>query len=277
MPPNRKFPGQPGDELPLEGIPLMEREIQVPFDPNKRVAFGSVPRLLDIQRDQDIFLRPTDFEHASSDYIQQSLTRRTGIREIDGVPFGSSEHALVLLNVQSYAGKVATKGTKAKNRAMANPTFRKEAELKDQRNALGRRFVEHTDLFEGLKEEVETLRDLRKLAGRPGYALEKGGRILQLAAFGWKCFEGILTVVAERENWSPDEAYRANQAMLAKLTTGGQRDKIAAWQSIADDSFRYAMRRYNVVGVRHSQLNTQLKEIRSDLESLYAETGFFEI
>lgn len=274
---SKRFPGQPEDALPLDGVPPVEAVPMPVFDPEKKIAFGSVPRLLDVKLDDNYWVRPADLEHVTSDYLQNSITRRAGIQEIDGVPFDATEYATTLLNVRSYAGKVASKATVTKNRQMGNVTFRRETELKEQRTVMGRRLTEHTELFKGLDHEVKALKELRKYADKPGYALEKGGRILLLAAFGWKTFDSLLSVVGEREKWSTTDVYGAKQALLAKLKTGPQRERIGAWQSMSDDAFRYAMRRYAVVGSRQKQLETYLKEVKSGLESLYEETGFFEI
>ncbi len=269
------FPGQPEERLPIDQLPG-EREVRVAeFDPERKYAFGSVPRLLDISVDNDIWLKPEDVKHASPDFLAENLRQRMGKQEIDGVPFNEFEYSTAVTHVPTLIGRTAAKALKPY--ALANTTIRREVELKAHRGVLEGVLPKHKSLFEGLQAEVATLRRLRYLADKPGFALEKGGHIKELAALGWASFDNMLRVVGDREKWDDEKRYRVNQALLTKLSTGPQREKIGTWQAMTGEAYRYAVRRFSKVGMREKVIEKTLSDTKGELDKLYSETGFFEI
>lgn len=266
------FPPPPEIEVVTEVTQLRT------YEPDRRRAFGSVPRLLDISPNETITVEEADFNRASPDTLTTVLLEsgnKQGLRMVDNVPFSSDEFTALVLSprtVAERAGSFALKKVK-----LANPDRQFEIDYLARRKELERRQPVQQKVVDGLHNEMRTLAELRKYAQAPGRALTTEEHLRELALVAWQIFDRMLQEVADRQSWSVEERMNANQAMLRSFSEGAQRSRVGSWQRYIDVAYRYTLRKFSVFSRHQRWLEQDLTEIKSQLDAFYERTGYYEL
>lgn len=255
--------------LPLDGVVP-----RASFEPERRRAFGSVPRLLGVNLELNLELTASDRQHAAGGYLRDSLFSSQG-QQVNGLALNPAEYATVLINAPTFEERIGARAERAHK--YSNPIRREEAKL----NAPWHAYQDHNGLLEkhqavvtGLAGEVSALEELMRYIRARGYALTNEGRIRQLATYAWQhSFDNILEVASNQRGWTRREHHGAVEAVATNLVTGPQNQRIGYWGGITGLAHEYAKKKRALFTQRQHVVESRIKVIEKQRDIFYADHG----
>ena len=222
-----KFPGKPGDELPLEGIPDVE-SAHVRFDPKQHRAFGSVPKLLgedlDIPDFERLDTRAWTLTDATT--MRQGLYHPSGTFVVNGVSLSPEYYEQIIRSQRAFLAKTGG-ATIAANR-LANPELAVERFEKSQTKPLEAKHARHETIITGLQQQQKTLDTLLEWQRQPGYWRTSESELRILATSAWdQVLVGMLGVLKDNHGLDADEFLDMQHALGYRLFRDSQR--ISQW------------------------------------------------
>ena len=260
------FPGA----LPFAGISV-ERPA---FNPNKRRAFGSVPRLLWEHVHLELQLTPEDRHHASPEYLSASLNAASG-RGFNGLAFNAAEYSVILLNPESLEEKVSSSALKG--HSYSNRLRRQEVAIHapihmyTDRNGLQDK---HLQIIESLTKERNILDELGTYIRALGRARTTEARIREVTTFAWQTsFANIITIADYQNGWTERQHQGASEALASNLFTGPQNDRMTHWRDMTDLARTYSNRKRILFTQREHVIASRVKILKAKEADLYAKNG----
>jgi len=256
---NSRVPGTGQESFPEITMP-------VAITPEKRRAFGSIPNLLG--RNLDIYFR-TDmgYDRVNPQSLMGSLYGE-GEHTVSGIALTQCSTSAILRSPTSFARAIGAKTLASRGQHTEGT---EAAFLHSKNNALTSKQEQQSKVIRGLEKEIQDLSALMKLIKVPGYAHATEAELRILATSAWEIsFNNIIAVAARQRGWGAAEKEQALNAMAAKLTQGGQRARVGYWHDITKVAGNYAVQRRALFVSRQNQADTDIQQIKKNLEALYS-------
>ncbi len=261
-------------------VPLTVPPAPTPHKPilERRRAFGSVPGYagrVSLVKPGDVSLAEImanvdDAEHINPTYLQMALYTDQE-QSYNGLALNPLEYSTVLLDANSF-----------KNRSLARiertAAFNESSEIRKGEmritvplHAFEKLAKRHIGLITGLDNERVLLRDMSLQARSPGFAhIKEADLRMRASSVITTTFENIVEVVSRAKHWTPEEKVRAKLAMMERLSSGPQRDRVGYWQVLLCVGENYAGRRKTVMTASANRVDTQIRLLENEL-AVYCE------
>lgn len=282
MPPRSRQPG-PGQE-PLPDMPEQPQQPAVVeqaqrSDPEKRRAFGSVPRLLGSKALELAVeyheISPELIMEVGANNLRTSLTSPRGKFMVAGLALNETEfkHIIRSKELETVEAPVMAR-TVAANRGTVNPIRLEEKELKSRKGLLGTKGKAHTAVLNSLEKENVNLSELFRLIKSPGFALVKEADLRILATSAWEhSFLNLINVAKNQFGWDNDKAEQAKKAMTSRLLSGPQRERVRYWEELTGLARDYSRMKHALFSQRKNKIVTSYLKVDKELTEFYEKNG----
>ncbi len=264
------FPGA----LPLEGLEVPRAALE----PERRRAFGSVPRLLGVNLELTLQLTAADKAHATAENLQSALYGAEG-QSVNGLVLNPAEYSAILIHATSFEERLGARAERA--HAHSNPIRRAEAKIDAPLHAYrdrGGLLDKHIGVVAGLSTEVAKLAELAKYIRVPGYALTTEAKMRLLTTYAWEhSFDNLLRVAANQQHWTLRERHGATEAMAARLFSGPQTERVGYWGEITGLARTYASQKRALFTQRQHQVETRIMLLNQQRDAFDATHGITRI
>jgi len=225
----------------------------------KRVAFGGFvkPEMYDVFGDYDLSELSEQEKNWMTTEKLRELIMSPAIEykfAVDGVKLNTYEYNLVVRSPE-HLGRFAAAKTLGDN------------DLDDERLAAGDRAPKHVfesklatmqPHLDAMRLQRSMVRELSREASKPGYAHKTEERMKELTSAAWNEFKTMLDVLHIERGWDDNLRNRADAALINYLTQGGQRDRVAHWQSMIELTDNYLTQRIALFNRRIVDLNRRI-------------------
>lgn len=264
------FPGA----LPFEGLDV-PRPV---FEPERRRAFGSVPRLLGVNLELRLQITAADKAHATVENLQSTLYARDG-QSVEGLVLNPAEYAAILIHAATFEARLGARAET--HHADSNPIRRAEAKIDAPLHAYrdrGGLLDKHIGLVATLAAETEKLAELAQYIRLPGYAQTTEAKLRLLATYAWEhSFDNLLRVAANQQDWTLRERHGATEAMAARLVSGPQTERVGYWGEVTGLARTYASQKRVLFTQRQHQVETRIKLLSQQRDAFDATHGITRI
>ncbi|MEO8104964.1 MAG: hypothetical protein ABI602_01370 [Candidatus Saccharibacteria bacterium] len=256
--------GGPKSAEPYPGAQPFEG-LEVPravFAPERRRAFGSVPRLLGVNLELSLQVNRADKAHATTENLQSALYGRVD-QAVNGLVLNPAEYSVILINASSFEDRLGARAEAA--HAHSNPIRRAEAKIDAPLHAYrdpGGLLAKHIGQVASLTAETDKLAELAAYIHVPGYAQTTESNLRLLATYAWEhSFDNLLRVAANRQDWTLRERHGAAESMAARLASGPQTQRVGYWGELTGLALNYANRKRALFTQRQHLIETRIKLI----------------
>ena len=240
------------------------------FNPRRRRAFGSVPKLLKFESASDQ-LTIEDHARVAPRHLQEALFTGVG-SSVNGLALNSVEYQRILVHKQRLTTKIAARGEST--HALSNPVRQAEAKITTVIHVYEDLHDSHMSIITGINKEHDKLVELRRLIHSPGFALTDEADLLIRANDAWNfSFANLLRVVANQRKWTVAQTKAASAAMTDGLIRGPQRQKVQYWDDVSKLADRYALARRALFTQRSSVITTEIKKLQKELQAFYEDNN----
>ena len=269
----KKFPGQPGDELPIE-LPV-EEEAKPRFDPDQFRAFGSVPRLLGSQINVLKFeqLDSRAWEQTSPEILEQGLFGVEGGTAVNGIVLGAEFYEAIIRNHNSFLASVHAKTANA-NRLGTDPRVQEKL-YRSQAASLKNKHERHDKIISGLEDRKETLATLIDMQRTPGYHKRISEvDIRTMATTAWEgVFMGMFHALKDQYDLSNEDMIEMERALSYRLLGGPQADRIENWGKMLKLGSRHTNGMWAMFRQSRNAIEKRQGRIEEELEDFYRTNG----
>lgn len=260
------FPGMP--ELPIPALPPINPHL---VGPDRRRAFGSLPRLIGVSLEAAAELTNEDMLRVSPDSIKSSLYSE-GDYVFNGLALNSDEFKVIMLSPKSLRTRVGARADSA--HASSNPIRRQEVKMTAPKHVLEQVLPLQEALAAKASKEVAELEAFSKFMRSPGYAHYKEADLrTQATSVLTGSFANLLRVAGEQQAWTPEQVKRARPALETRLFTGPQRQRIGQWWQYTDIATRYGQARLAMFTQRAHATTSEINKINKQLAEFYEANG----
>ncbi|MES2876660.1 MAG: hypothetical protein V4678_04285 [Patescibacteria group bacterium] len=223
-----KFPGQPGEELPIE---IQDEQETVPrFDPDQHRAFGSAPALLGKDFDVPQFerLSPEAWQRTESTTLRAGLYRPSGKYEVNGLALSPEYHEAIIRNQKAFVASTGAK-TVAANR-LSHPERQQEKFDKSQTEPLMSKHARHQVIIDDLRTQQDNLETLLGWQRTPGFWRTDEVDLRLRATQAWQqTFLGMLRTLKDNYELTTNQELDMQQAAAYRLFRGPQSERVKQW------------------------------------------------
>ena len=256
--------------IPFDGMANMPRR----FEPTRRRAFGSMPRLLGVDLELHMDLSTTDFDRVESDYITESLYTDKG-RSVNGLALNPQEYGVLFRSQQTFENAIVARASTP--HALSHPLRHDEVKLTAPLHAYqddGGLLEKHQLAVHGFTDEVTNLNELRGYIKARGFAHTTEARLRQVATYAWeKTFTNILYVLGDQRRLEPRDRHANAEAMATKLFAGAQSERVAYWGVMSTLAERYTNAKRLLFTQRQHVIESRIDVLTKERDQFYATHG----
>ena len=273
------FPGMPEP-------PVIE-PAQAPYDPERKRAFGSIPRILGVTVETvGEEIDPRGDRLISPWYVNTTLYGARGGYSVSGLAVNEAEYELLVRWPKAFSEAIEAK-TEGANQEGVNHIRYEEKRIKSVLEAYRSKLPLHEAALAGLVQDTDNLREAQKVAAAPGYSLVKPKQHedakperyteLDLQIMFTRIWEGdlpnLLKVVSQQHRWNEEEKALAETALKSQLFAGPQQERVRFWKEKMQMAYMYGMRRRALFAQRTHKVQTEIGKRERDLAKLYETHG----
>lgn len=221
-------------------------------DYNSRNAFGRAVSTAYWGIDERTFadIIPGTEELVETSELQKGLFAREGLTVVNGVALNPQEYEAIVRHPGAFAKAVINKALRANTNEPDLDTRKAKAE-RAAMHALEGKQPTLQDMRVGLINEEVILRRLSAEARSPGYAHMSEKQMRQLLGYVWVyTFGNMLYVNSLNKDWDSAKLESANLALMQRLLTGPQRQRVGNWRQMLELASKYNRARQGLTGNR---------------------------
>lgn len=259
---------QPLFDMPAADVKPNVRE----FEPNRRAAAGSIPRLISLDFDPKIptTLEDEEFLHTANlrSLLWHNNSNSSEKYVADGVALQPETYKALVRNVPSLARSIGSRILSSRSGFLRKPDVAAEAEYSGQSHALERQLEQQSKIADGFDAQRLRMHELLGYLDQPGFAKTTESRLLMLTSEAVGEFDTIIDVSSRQMGLNGEAVIRLKNTVRKFLATGPQANRIENWTKMTRLAMQYSDRRRALFANRSNAIQKELGRLKTGLEKL---------